>query len=67
MRWHTDSNSFYSAKFAVMFHFIMGILIFVGGLLVSLNAFGRHERSAKVQASCVSVIIMRVNNNLSRH
>ena len=41
-------------SFDFMFHFIMGILIFVGGLLVSLNAFGRRERSPKVQTSCVS-------------
>lgn len=41
-------------SFDFIFHFLMGILIFVGGLLVSLNAFGRTERSAKVQGSCVS-------------
>lgn len=47
-------------SFDFMFHFFMGILIFVGGLLVSLNAFGRTERNAKVQTSCVLAMVCGV-------
>ena len=41
-------------SFDFIFHFIMGILIFVGGLLLSLNAFGRPGRSSKIQTATVS-------------
>lgn len=44
-------------SFDFIFHFIMGILIFVGGILVSLNAFGRPGRSTKIQTACVMAMV----------
>lgn len=42
-------------SFDFIFHFVMGILILIGGFWVAVTAFGNSQRSGYIQGACVSV------------